>query len=245
MRALFSLAILFFFLQHTLTAQTTCIVNIDSLKGEYNGDCKKGKADGKGTATGINSYTGDFKNGYPDGQGKYTWKNGSWYEGSWKNGLFEGQGTLNAQTGNNPDSSSVTTGFWKKGKYIGKYEKPYLIRALTNNINEATIRKADATELSFTITAKSISGSGVSLSNPTSSKPQLVDVQLVKGRFEQKETDENSSSVSTRYIFRNVTFPFYAIFSFEMTSASVIPVQKVAIELNESGSYTIQVNINN
>ena len=55
-----------------------CSVNVDSLKGQYVGSCKKGKADGKGTATGVDSYIGNFKKGYPDGYGKYTWKNGIW-----------------------------------------------------------------------------------------------------------------------------------------------------------------------
>jgi hypothetical protein len=100
-------------------------------------------------------------------------------------------------------------------------------------------------ELSFTINVKSISGGGASISNAVLSKPQLVDVQLIKGKFEQRESDENSSSGSSRYLFRNVTFPFYAIFSFEMTGTSAVPVQKVGIELNESGSWSIQVNINN
>lgn len=221
-----------------------CIVNVDSLKGEYNGDCKKGKADGKGTAKGINSYTGDFKNGYPDGQGKYTWKNGSWYEGAWKNGLFDGQGTLSAKTEAGNDSSSVTTGFWKKGKYIGKYEKPYVARGLTNNVSEINVRKVDGVELSFTIIVKNVAGGGVSV-NSVLSKPQLADIQLLKGKFDQRENDENSSPGTSRYIFRNVSFPFYGIFSFEMTGSSTVPVQKVGIELNESGSWSVQVNINN
>src|SRR5664279_1389178 len=91
-RLLLSHIVSFFFLTHTFAQP--CEVNIDSLKGQYSGDCKKGKAEGQGTATGIDSYTGSFKNGYPEGQGKYTWKNGNWYEGEWKKGLYEGQGTL-------------------------------------------------------------------------------------------------------------------------------------------------------
>ena len=65
----------YFFIVTPLLSQP-CSVSVDSLKGEYNGDCKKGKAEGKGTAVGIDSYKGNFKNGYPNGEGKYIWKNG-------------------------------------------------------------------------------------------------------------------------------------------------------------------------
>ncbi|MBK8494067.1 MAG: hypothetical protein IPL50_02955 [Chitinophagaceae bacterium] len=69
----------------TLSAQTpTCTVLLDSLKGTYEGECKNGKANGKGKAVGINTYDGEFKNGYPEGKGKYTWSNGDYYYGGWK-----------------------------------------------------------------------------------------------------------------------------------------------------------------
>src|SRR6185503_19686974 len=86
-----------YFLSLSITAAAlsqSCEVKVDSLKGQYTGGCRKGLANGNGTATGIDSYTGDFKNGYPEGEGKYTWKNGSTYEGSWKHGLFDGKGTM-------------------------------------------------------------------------------------------------------------------------------------------------------
>ena len=66
----------------------------DSLKGTYEGDCKNGKADGKGKATGTDSYDGEFKNGLPDGIGKYNWKSGDYYEGEWKKGLKDGKGEM-------------------------------------------------------------------------------------------------------------------------------------------------------
>ena len=50
-----------------------CFVAVDSLKGQYTGDCKNGKANGTGTVKGIDSYAGSFKNGYPNGVGTYTW----------------------------------------------------------------------------------------------------------------------------------------------------------------------------
>jgi len=61
-----------YFLSLSITAAAlsqSCEVKVDSLKGQYTGGCRKGLANGNGTATGIDSYTGDFKNGYPEGEG--------------------------------------------------------------------------------------------------------------------------------------------------------------------------------
>jgi len=52
-----------------------CSVEKESLKGTYTGDCKNGKANGKGKAVGADTYEGDFKSGLPDGQGTYMWNN--------------------------------------------------------------------------------------------------------------------------------------------------------------------------
>lgn len=144
-----------FFFTTSLLSQP-CTVSVDALKGQYTGDCKKGKAGGTGTGIGIDSYTGNFKNGYPDGQGKYTWKNGSWYDGLWKNGLFEGQGTLSNVDNTKPGETVILTGFWMKGKYIGSYEKPYVVRSTTNNINSLNIRKLNSITSEITLSVKNI-----------------------------------------------------------------------------------------
>ena len=222
----------------------SCNVSVDSLKGQYTGDCRKGKAEGKGTAIGIDSYAGNFKNGYPDGQGKYTWKNGSWYEGFWKNGLFEGQGTLNKINNDEPHSAVVLTGFWKKGKYIGRYEKPYIVSSLTNNISDINIRKLNSTTSEITITVKSITGGASTLSNPALPKSRLIDIQTIEGRFDQQVTDETSSTITNKYIFRKVTFPFYAILSFE-TTGTKLQAEKVRLEIFENCDWYVQVSIDN
>jgi hypothetical protein len=238
------LYLLSFFSGTSLLCQN-CIVSIDSLKGQYIGECNKGKADGKGTAIGADSYTGYFKKGYPDGEGKYIWKNGSWYEGSWKNGLFEGWGSLTKITEIKRDSTVTLTGLWEKGKYIGKYEKPYVVRSLTNNINDISIRKLNSTESEITITVKSITGGASTLTNnAVLPKSRMVDIQIIEGWFEQKITDETSSLVTNKYIFRKVTYPFSAIISFE-TVGLKLPVERVEIQLFENANWYIQVNIDN
>jgi hypothetical protein len=71
-----------------------CSVEKAEIKGSYSGDCKKGKANGKGKAAGTDSYEGDFRAGLPDGNGTYKWSNGNEYTGAFAKGLKEGRGTL-------------------------------------------------------------------------------------------------------------------------------------------------------
>jgi hypothetical protein len=239
-KTLFLFAFPLFFIP-VLMSQS-CDVSMAALKGVYTGDCNKGKADGKGVATGTDSYSGSFKNGYPDGEGKYTWKNGDIYTGSWKNGLFEGQGTLTRTKSEDSANVSVLTGFWKKGKYLGRYEKPYVLTTLTNNINDVSVRKINTAEPTITITVKSITGGGSDLSNPQLPKCRLADIQLLTGTFQQQVNDESSSPVTNKYFLRKVTFPFCATFNFETARQQM---ERVSIEFREDGNWFVQVNIDN
>jgi len=221
-----------------------CKVSIDSLKGEYKGECSKGKAEGKGTAKGADFYTGDFRDGYPDGTGKYTWKNGDWYEGGWKKGLFDGNGTLH--NGNNKTDSTVElAGFWKKGKYIGRYEKPYVINSLTNAVSGLNIRKQKTGQPEITITVKSVTGGASSFGKSVLPKCRLTDIQLIEGRFQQQVSDESSSPITNKYILRQVTYPFHAILSFESIGAALPRKERIAVEILENGNWYIQVDIDN
>ncbi len=78
--------------------QFNCKVLVENLQGQYNGECKKGLANGEGSARGIDSYTGNFKKGYPNGFGIYTFKNGSNYIGNFIKGQKDGYGLLNTIT---------------------------------------------------------------------------------------------------------------------------------------------------
>ena len=57
----------------------------------YEGDVKKGKANGKGifTFSDGSKYEGKFKKNKIHGKGKYTDANGKIYEGKWKHGKFK------------------------------------------------------------------------------------------------------------------------------------------------------------
>ena len=76
-------------------SQFDCKVLVENLKGQYNGDCKKGLANGDGSAKGIDTYVGEFKKGNPHGFGVYTFENGSNYIGNFKKGKMDGYGLYN------------------------------------------------------------------------------------------------------------------------------------------------------
>jgi len=223
-----------------------CIVSVDSLKGQYTGDCKKGKANGFGTAVGSDSYTGNFRNGYPEGEGKYTWRNGTWYNGSWKAGLFDGNGTFNKVDANKPDSATLITGFWQEGKYIGNYQKPYSVVSLTNGINDISASKIRSLGAEITISVTSTTAGGSSLYKSILPKPKLVKIELLQGLFQQ-QADNETSPIINRYTLRNVTFPFHAILTFETsgTNPMPLPLEKIKVELSEIGNWYIQVKIEN
>jgi hypothetical protein len=120
-------------------AKSDCKVLLESLAGSYEGDCKKGLANGKGKAIGKDSYEGEFKKGFPEGKGVYTWSNGDVYSGSFKKGLKQGDGKLVY----NPDkySDSILTGFWKDDIYYGLFEDPYKVLSKSGPVNRVIVRR--------------------------------------------------------------------------------------------------------
>lgn len=208
-----------------------CTVMPDALKGTYAGDCKKEKAEGTGTATGTDSYTGEFKSGYPDGKGKYNWKNGDWYDGSWKKGQREGQGSMHYLTSGGKDSAM--TGFWKKDKYFGLYEKPYIIHSKTSDITTADVeitRGTAASDIKFSI--ESVRGGMTGFSdNP---KISITNMDIISGQYLNKVDNDNlpKTFIST---LKSVQFPFRA----RITMGSDI----LDIEFLEKGSYDVSIKI--
>ncbi len=221
----------------------SCVVSVNELVGQYTGGCKKGKAEGQGTAIGIDKYTGTFKNGQPHGRGKYEWKSGGFYDGFWKDGLFDGPGTLQRPHEAERDSMIIREGFWKKGRYVGRYEKPFLVNMLTNNISDVNVRKLNNSQSHIVVAVKSITG-GAASSGVVLPKVRLISTEVIEGRFEQQLADETSSPISNKYSFRQVTFPFYAVLTFAATGTFLQP-EKLRIEIRESGDWYVQVAIEN
>lgn len=231
-----------------ISKSQNCLVKDNNLKGEYIGECRNGKAHGKGTAKGIDTYTGEFVDGYPEGEGIYTWKNGDHYDGSWKKGYFQGKGTLTKKAENSNDSLIVLSGYWEHVKYIGKRAKPYETTILSNNISNVSVKSQPETDhCSILIIVKNMTGGGSSLSTPHLSNPKLVDIQVTQGRFLQRINDEPLSGELNKYILRDVTFPFSATLSFETSNPGnpIATSERVVIDLFESKNWYITISIDN
>ena len=215
-----------------IASSQTCMVQSEALKGTYEGECKKNKADGKGTAMGEDNYTGEFKNGFPDGKGSYKWKNGDAYVGEWKKGQRDGQGTMHYAEPNSKDSA--LTGFWKKDKYIGRHEKPYIVHSNSSEISRAEIVYTKESTLNeITITIESLTGGASSLStiNP---KILVTDIVILKGQYLHK-IDYNDLPKSTISTLKSVEFPFRARF--------IMGNDQIDIEFFEQGSYSVNIKI--
>ena len=118
-------------------AQSDCEVKLEAISGTYEGGCKKGMAEGKGTAKGEDTYVGDFKKGLPHGTGTYTWANGDVYVGEFKKGLKEGEGKLTVDLGEGQKREQ--TGFWLKDRYVGLTKDPYEIINQTSNVQSIRV----------------------------------------------------------------------------------------------------------
>lgn len=213
-----------------------CTVVPEALKGTYEGGCKKDKAEGTGTATGTDSYTGEFKTGYPDGKGKYNWKNGDWYDGSWKKGQREGQGSMHYLVVGGKDST--VTGFWKKDKYFGLYEKPYIIHSKTPDITTADVEVTKgtvATDIKFSIESVRGGANGLNQSGATQyPKITITNMDIVSGEYLNKVDNDNlpKTFIST---LKSVQFPFRA----RITMGTDI----LDIEFLEKASYEVTIKI--
>ncbi|MEZ4884880.1 MAG: hypothetical protein R3E32_09160 [Chitinophagales bacterium] len=105
--------------QQTETSkENACKVMMPTLEGTYEGDCKKGFAEGTGKAVGLDQYEGDFKKGLPHGKGTYTWSNGDYYIGNWKNGERNGVGMMRIAGEATTEKPKDREGIWKNGKFV-------------------------------------------------------------------------------------------------------------------------------
>ena len=207
-----------------------CKVLDANLTGTYTGECKNGKAEGKGKAVGLHTYEGEFKAGLPEGIGMYTDGLGNSFNGTFKKGKREGQGVANIKTEKGIDS--VITGFWKKDNYIGLFEAPYKIISKTYMVNTVSISSEPANNFPIIeISLESVSGGSVDLHGEIP-KPTLTDVIFQKGSY------NTTSSITTQqkknvYIFQNVMFP--------ATVTLKIGSEEVMIDFNETKNYKVSI----
>ena len=220
------------FLSFTAYSQT-CEVDKESLKGTYNGDCKKNKAHGKGKAVGVDTYEGEFKNGIPDGDGTYTWSNKNVFEGKYLKGLREGKGKMTIKREGGQDS--VIEGFWKKDAYIGKNEKPYIVHSKTGSVRNVEIQyTSDPLARIKIIITNTTSGQQTSFGVVPAMK--VDNVQVLKGHYE-RQTNLESHLKSSETTLIEVVFPIRLKLN--------IGREEVELEFFESGSYVVNISINN
>ena len=210
----------------------TCTVVPETLNGKYEGDCKKNKADGTGTATGEDSYTGEFKNGYPDGEGKYFWKNGDWFDGHWRKGVRDGKGTMHYA--GKTSSDSVQSGFWKKDKYAGKYEKPFIVHSKTPDVGGLDITREDSPNKEVEFVMQSTSGGATGLGGQVP-KITITNIDVIKGRFMTRWDNYGMPKTNTT-VLRNVEYPLHV----RVTLGTDI----IEIEFFEEGRYSVNIKVN-
>ncbi|MCK0131658.1 hypothetical protein MWU59_09100 [Flavobacteriaceae bacterium F08102] len=207
----------FSFMLSGLNAQD-CKVLLKDINQSYSGDCKKGKADGKGIAKGKDSYEGEFKKGYPDGKGIYTWSNGDVYEGEFKKGQKNGQGKLTYKT--NTTKDSIVIGFWKKDTYIGVYEKPY--KKIDNSQNVTSVR---FTRMDDKMNAVRIY---IRKDNSPVLNPNAT-IVLQSGSFQDIRNQKDFIELT------NVTYPLKFRATYEL--------EYVEVEIYQFGSWKVQMEI--
>ena len=191
-----------------------CKVQGNNLQGEYIGDCKKGKAHGEGSVTGIDSYKGLFSKGYPNGEGVYTWGNGNVYTGSFKKGKKDGKGSLKIK-----ESGKEIMGYWKSDDYIGLEKNPYKVLQRPASVTSTSFqRKVGSNE--FII---SFLKGGKVLNN------KRLDLISLEGNY------GNVISNKIKFTVQNVIFPY--------TGKMNIDGQELRFRITQAGSWTIKLNI--
>lgn len=202
-----------------------CEVDMASISGSYEGDCKRGKAHGEGKATGDDTYEGEFKKGLPDGKGKYTWSNGNYYEGEWEEGIKVGEGKMVIKREDEADS--VLTGFWEADKYLGKYEQPYEVGSYTPNINKLQVIKKGATPNQMNINIMRMNQPvNISNLNITSNNGNFFSNQFVVEQFPFEAEIEFNAAAATGFGSSNERF-------------------KCEVKILEDGNWQIIINLVN
>ncbi len=200
-----------------------CKVLLSAISVQYKGDCKKGLADGKGEAFGVDHYVGHFKKGLPDGEGVYTWSTGEVYKGSFKKGMRDGQGSYTFKV---EGRDSTITGKWQKDKFIGNVKKTGAYTILfRNNIGRITFNRLGDGE---SVRIKFYRNGG---------EINVSDLMLI-GDSGNVMTDRDFTG------FDRVSFPFTGKVIFKVPNdfyAAVLSCE-LRFRINEPGNYEIRIN---
>ncbi len=204
-----------------------CEVELQALQGTYEGDCKKGKAHGKGKAVGTDTYEGTFRKGEPHGVGKYTWANGDTYEGEWKKGKKEGQGTWFVK-----EKDTTLDGYWVDDEYIGTEKDPYKVLNKTISVTRMSFNRLEAEpqEVTFEFTR---------LGKPTKVRNfKVLDNfgDVVRG------TDYEQTVAVYKFPFLG-NISFEALVVREGDGSSMYESGEVTFKINQSGQWTATIEV--
>ena len=215
-------------------AQEACKVQMASIAGSYEGDCKKGKANGTGKASGLDQYEGEFKDGLPNGKGHYHWANGNYYDGAWVNGKRQGPGVTTYLKKGKIDS--VVTGFWKKDEYVGENEKPYIIYYRSSQVVKNEIKFTPSVLNEIVVMVRNESGNMATVREELTPKAALTDVSVYKGLY-KRLIELSETNKQRTYKLEDINFPFRVKLR--------IGIQEVDVEFFERGKYTVDIALNN
>ncbi|HEX4876030.1 MAG TPA: hypothetical protein VFV31_05115 [Chitinophagaceae bacterium] len=215
-----------------LEAQS-CGVEKEELKGTYTGGCKKGKADGKGKATGTDSYEGEFAAGLPHGKGTYKWKNGNEYTGGFEKGLKEGQGILTIKQAGKSDS--IVKGYWHKDIFTGSATKPWQIIFKSKLVNEAEIEYKDSVYNKITIIITNTSGGATNIEGNELPRLKVDEIIAFRGNFSRLFVNDVHAK-KTESVIEDIGYPF--------RFRAIIGTEEVEMEFNRPGNYVVNLRIN-
>jgi len=201
-------------------SQDSCKVLKPEIAGKYEGKCKKGLANGKGVAQGVDKYEGRFKDGLPDGKGIYTWANGDTYNGQWKDGLKNGEGTLKFKS-NGRDS--VVTGIWENDIFTKRITPPPYKVYISRDLDKYAITKiSDGNKVSLKLEQNGMQNTDVT-------------------DFSFFADNGSYQVISNTYQYSQVIFPVSIKISYtaknKLKTTTIYPVLEVTI--NEPGEWEI------
>lgn len=202
-------------------AQETCTVKVKNLQGQYEGECRKGYANGKGSAKGIDTYEGGFKSGYPNGNGQYIWANGDVYVGNWKMGARDGKGKFSYTK---DEENKVDEGIWDNNIYLGeKLLPPKVIEKINIDSDYFFDRLSNGDKITISFTQNG---------NPIIP----LDLYLIHTCGSEFKEGYNVGLI-------NITFPFRCKIKFRSDNGIVKEDCILDFEIPQQGDWTLNINI--
>jgi len=217
-----------------LKAQNNCTVNMKTIADSYDGECKKGLADGEGEAKGVDSYIGHFSKGLPNGLGRYEWANGDYYDGEWRRGERTGDGSFYQAL-----SDSLTVGRWKKGKYSGELRPKITHKHSSgNNPWSQSISKTMDGHNKIKIVFKFEKNRITSATTSVQSHPYVSGVKIEYSSGDQESTVEDNT-----VLLSQVDFPFTGKIDFRYGVAGESKDYMVEYSIPNPGFWELRITL--